>query len=241
MNRKYIVPAIMISLVTLLLISIGYALHYRSLSDELEAMRLTVKNQKREIDKAHKSDQKIKELKEQVKELESQLQLKIDPIFPNENQGFKRYSGNQNKTTIDDLKEGHPTAYQTIIKYYTTIDNLITDAVQDKLVYFNSLDTSEMSDKEKKAHRKFLEKLAKFDQFSQDNQGKTGNELQELVNQKKKKLYLLTKDLKAQRSFLIFEAGKQVGLSSTDAETFRKQLQKIEDMTSYKSFYRKSR
>jgi len=241
MNKKYIMPVIITLFTTALIVSIFNAIHYKKLYNELKSKEVKVEKKKSVKLKIEDKKSKTTEtLKNRVKELEYQLQLKIVQPIQDPLPTTMNYSTSK-KQTIEELKESDPERYNRIMSYYTKINATISDAVQDKLLYFNDIDTSEMSKKEKKDHQRLLEKLAKLDEFSQNNMDKTGPELRDIVKKQQNKLRNLYKDMRNQRYYLMFEAGRNAGLSPQEAKKLQNYMKDIEQKTSYRSFYHKSK
>ena len=71
-------------------------------------------------EKSPKSQKAIIALKEKVKELESQLQLKISQPLTGERVNYRKNTAK--KKTLDDLKESDPENYKTIINYYKKLE-----------------------------------------------------------------------------------------------------------------------
>jgi len=245
MKTKYIAQGIIGLFSVALIISTAYTVHYKNLYNNLKSEEQRKKKETKIEINQPENKKRTEALKNRIKELESQLQLKIvQPIeepFQGPARSYNTSSSRSKHQSVDDLKESDPERYNKIMKYYEKINCNISDAVQDKLVYFNDLNTVDMSEKEKKNHQKLLEKLAKLDQFSQNNLEKSGLELRDTIKKQQKKVRDLYKNMTQMKEFLILDAVRQAGLSMSESKRLLNQLKKVEEATSYRSFYHKSK
>ena len=103
----------------------------------------------------------IKYLKNQIAELKEkagqETVVKEKPTSPPAHQ-----PKGKPKFSLLDLKETDPERYQKIMEHYTKMNERMSKGVEDKMVFFNDLDTTGMTDEELANHQKLLEKLAKM-------------------------------------------------------------------------------
>ncbi len=241
MSTKNRTTALLILLTVTLIVAVSYAIYFRSMYNEEKNSKIISTN-KRTLQRKTpiKKGENVAALKNRVKELEYQLQAKIMPMEVEVQNSRKYYakSGSQ-KETLEEMKISDPERYERIMNNYKRVDGKITGAVQKKLLYFNELDTNWMTSDQKENHNKLLEKLAKFDEFAQNNLNKDGEELQDTLKQKHSMIKDLYQDLRAEKGFLINDIGRQYGLSEEDSQSLKQQLNNIDNITSYRSFYRR--
>ena len=246
-KKENILLAIIGVLSVLLVIATFFAFSYRSRLKEVNRGRdkkLSVHSESGKLKTEpyspdEENKRKIAALKKRIHDLEEQLRLNMTKFGAQLDSENNRYSSKHQ--TLEELKQSDPVRYEKIMAYYRKMSSVISDNVQDKLLFFNDIDTSLIPSKYQDAHLKLLEQLAKLDEFSQNNLDKDDLELRDTYKEQRKKLRSIYKNLQTEKSMLVIYVGKQMGLSDKQARLLQKQLQQINSVTSYRSFYHRKK
>ena len=243
MNKKNTINVVISLLTVTLIVAFSYALYFRSLYyGEKNRKETSLKSIKSPRKISTKKEQTTTALKNRVKELEYQLQAKIMPVTTDVKSSTRYYSNSSSqRQTLEDLKVSDPERYKEIMNYYKKINGTISDAAQDKLIFFSELNTNWMSKEQKQSKRRLLEKLAKLDELSQNNLDKDGRELKDAVKDQQDMLRNLYRDLRGQKDFLFADIGRDLGLSEAETKRLKNRIKKVEDLTSYRSFYHRKK
>ena len=243
MNKKNPINVVISLLTITLIVAFSYALYFRSLYyKEKNQKAISQKNNKSPRKISKKKEPAIADLKNRIKELEYQLQAKIMPVTTEVQKSTRNFGNSSSqKQTLEEIKVSNPERYKEIISYYKRINGSISDAAQDKLIYFSELDTNWMSKDQKQSNQRLLEKLAQLDELSQNNLNRDGRELKDAVKDQQNMLRNLYRDLRKQKDFLFANIGRDLGLSDAEAKSLKKRIKQVEDITSYRSFYHRKK
>ena len=146
------------------------------------------------------------------------------------------------KFSLLDLKAQNPDRYQKIMDYYSRMNKRMSQGVEDKMVFFNDLDTTGMTDKELENHQKLLEKLAKMHEATEKAEGSGDAEnLQNTMRSQWQNHRELSPLLNNERDFLLMDAGRKMGFTENESKQLKDYVKNAYDVTSGNSMFRGGR
>ena len=180
------------------------------------------------------NDAEVAALKQQITDLEAVLKTKDSKVATN-----VQPKNSRQRRTLQELKVENPERYQKIVDYYTKISARVANGVADKMVFFNELDTSEMTEKELENHQKLLEKLAKLHEDT-EKAGLDNNPdaMRDTMKSQWKNYREISKLMKKERDFLIIDAGRKMGFDDYEAKLLKDYVNNAYDITSGRSMFR---
>jgi hypothetical protein len=174
----------------------------------------------------------IEKLKTQLAEQETKLKInKTETVV--KAQTKPPPSPRRANFSLRDLKENDPERYQQIMEYYNKMNARMSKGVADKMVFFNDLDTSDMTDKELDNHRKLLEKLAKMHEATEKaGMNNNAEDIQSTMREQWKNYREISKLMTKERDYLIMDAGKKMGFNHEEAGLLKDYVKNAYEITS---------
>jgi len=141
--------------------------------------------------------------------------------------------------SLRDLKENDPERYERIMEHYIRMNERMSKGVADRMVFFNDLDTSEMTDKELENHQKLLERLAEMhEETEKTGMSNNAEDIQSAMREQWKNYRELSKMMRKERNYLIIDACRKMGFSNEEAKLLKNYVNNAYDITSGRSMFR---
>lgn len=182
-------------------------------------------------------DAEIKELKKKLEELTT---TKPETVITEQPKPQPQNQQNQDRRrfSLVELKEKDPERYQRIMEQRTKMNESIAKGVADKMVFFNDLDTSDMSKEELENHQKLLEKLAKMHEDTE--KAMTTNDAEEIQNNMRSRwenYREVSQLMRGERDYLIMDAGRKMGFTDDEAKLLKDYVNNAYEITSGRSMF----
>ena len=241
MNKKNLSIGIQVFWGIALISSISAAGYFRSkyLAIKDQAPKVVTKTVVEPADTSAK-DAEIAELKKQIENLEAKAanpkQEAVAQGKPADTQPRDR--GDRQRFSLVELKEKDPERYQRIMESRTKMNEQMSKGVADKMVFFNDLDTSNMTEKELENHQKLLEKLAKMHEDT-EKLGKNDNpaEIQDTMRAQWQNMREVSELMRGERDYLLMDAGRKMGFNEEEAKLLKDYVNNAYEITSGRSMF----
>lgn len=188
-----------------------------------------------------KSEDKVDEIAELERELSvlktQSPNAEKKPIPPKTEE--KRRHGKPGFSLVE-LKANDPERYQEIMEHYKRKNELMASGVADKMIFFNEMDTTGMSEKELANHELLLEKLAKMHE-STENISENPEDIRNNMRAQWQNFRELRGLMRNERDYLLLDAGKKMGFDDKEASLMRDYIKNTYEITSGKAFFSKRR
>ena len=180
-------------------------------------------------------DAEIADLKKQLADLGS-TKPKTSTTIKAKSKQVQTKWGSQ-RMSLKEMKVNNPERYQKIMDYYNSMNSRVASGVEDKMVFFNELDTANMTEEELENHQKLLEKLAKMHEAT-EKAGENPDDIKNNMRSQWKNYRELSKLMQKERDYLILDAGRKMGFDDTEAKLLRDYVNNAHEITSGRSFFR---
>ncbi|MBN1864504.1 MAG: hypothetical protein JW808_06350 [Victivallales bacterium] len=187
-------------------------------------------------------DAELSSLREQLAKLLETSSPAVTPVVDPVPVVSRRDGGDQvrrpDRMNLHDLRAADPERYQQIIEHYNAMNERMTSSVEDRLLFFNELDTSGMTVEQLEDHNKLLEKLALMHESIAAARAADDPELiREAMRSQFQNFRDLSSLMEKERDYLIIDAGRMMGFSDEDSRLLRDYVVNAYEITSGRGFF----
>lgn len=141
------------------------------------------------------------------------------------------------RTSLQEMKVNDPEKYQKIMEHYTSMNERMTAGVADKMVFFNELDTANMTETELENHQKLLEKLAKMHEAAEKLDMDDPESIRNNMRTQWQNFREVNTLMKTERDYLLIDAGRKMGFDDKEAQLLKDYVNNAYEITSGRSFF----